>query len=109
MDILVKGKPIKCKPAVTEWQKAVGLMFKSNIQPMIFVFKKEKKHAFHTFFMLKSIDMVFVNSEKVVVDKITALPFRVHIRPKKPARYVIELPLGEGINFKLGQKIGIPV
>ena len=96
-----------CAVARTYFQKAMGLMFKQKIEPLIFIFEKEKMHRFHTFFMLKTIDMIFLDSQGIVVDKRTARPFIPHITPKKPAKYVIELPAGYGTKIKLGQRVQI--
>ena len=96
-----------CKIARTCFQQTMGLMFKQKIEPLIFIFEKEKKHRFHTLFMFKTIDMIFLDSHGIVVDKITARPFIPHITSKKPAKYVIELPAGYKTKIKLGQRVQI--
>jgi len=50
--------------------------------------------SIHMWFMRGSIDVVWLNAEKKVVDCAKGLkPFALKIfKPKKPAKYVLELP-----------------
>lgn len=105
----MKIKSIEFDEAKTMWQKFRGLMLKRNVRPLFFDFRRDSRNgcALHTFFMLEMIDIVFVNSEKIVVDTQTVRPWRSLIRPKKPARYVLELPAGLGKSFKVGTRLRV--
>ncbi len=105
--IKTKKAKIKCRVARTNWEKGRGLMLKKKIEPLLYIFPKEKRYAFHTMFMLRTIDMVFINRDKKVTEKITARPFRFLIMPKKPVKYVVELPRGYKSKFKIDEKIKI--
>ncbi len=102
--ILAK-EPKLCK---NNFSKALGLMF-SKQKTLIFIFNKEKIISLHMFFVFYPIDVLFLNKNKKVVQlKENFKPFRIII-PKKPAKYIIELPdktikktntrLGDTISF----------
>jgi len=79
-------------------------MMQKNIEPLFFDYGKESpSNCMHTLFMLKTIDMVFLNEQQRVVDIKTAKPFRPLFKPKKPARYCIEVPEGMGKLFTEGE------
>lgn len=100
---------IECRVAESSFQKFIGLMFKREIEPLFFDLGKESRFgcAVHTCFMLKTIDIVFMNKDKVVVDIQRARPFRFLIVPKEPARYVLELPLDKGKVFRIGELVNL--
>ena len=57
-------------------------------------------------FVFQSIDVVWLNKNKLVIDKKENVkPFNFLIKPKEEAYYVLELPLGKAKLFKLGNKI----
>ena len=58
----------------------------------------------HMLFVFFSLDLVFLNSKKEVVDVREAFPFVSLIVPKKKARYIIEMNKGENI-LKVGDKV----
>ena len=91
-----------------------GLMLSKN-RDLILVSPQEgiKESSIHTLFMRFPIDVIWLNSENRVVDlKTGVLPFnprridtwRIH-KPKKPAKYVIELGSGKIGNTEIGDKI----
>ena len=72
--------------------KTMGLMFSKKPKPLIFIFKKEKIVPLHMFFVFYPIDVLFLNKNKIIVEKKENFkPFTIYI-PKKKAMYVIELP-----------------
>lgn len=91
------------------WGKARGLMFKSQVkQPVVFVFKKEKRHGLHMLFVFCSIDVLFLDKNKKVADiKENFRPFTFYT-PKKPCTYIIELSAGtiKKTRTALGDRIG---
>jgi len=103
--ITVGKEKIECQVAWTEFQKAKGLMFRKEIRPLLFPFRREKKYVFHTLFMRKPIDIVYLDSKKTVVEKKLTKPWKFWIQPNTPARYILELPKGLGKKFKLGKKV----
>ncbi|MDD3178321.1 MAG: DUF192 domain-containing protein [Candidatus ainarchaeum sp.] len=62
--------------------------------------------SLHMFFVFFPIDVLFLNSNKEIVDiKFNFRPFRFYI-PKEKARYVIELPcLKKNKQLKIKQKV----
>ena len=107
MKIITPNGSIDCRIADTSAKRAIGLMMQRSIEPLFFDMGRESRNSctMHTLFMLRTIDMVFLSSERKVVDIKTAKPFKPVIRPKAPARYVIELPEGMSRMFDLGQKV----
>ncbi len=58
----------------------------------------------HMLFVFFSLDVIFLNSEKEVVDIREAYPFVSFITPKVKTRYVIEMNKGEN-KLKIGDRI----
>lgn len=82
-----------------EYQK--GLMFREPLKAnegMIFVFTNEEKRSFWMKNVFFPIDIIFINSEKKVVDiKSSFYPCTkdpCEIYTSKPAKYVLEVPRG---------------
>lgn len=64
-----------------------GLMFRTTIHPEeahVFSFKKPARLGFHMFFVFTSIDIIFLNKDKKVVDiKQEFKPFTTYTAQKK--------------------------
>jgi len=83
----------------TKWlnnpiSQSVGAMFRKKIDyALVFPLRKTTKSgaAIHMFFVFTPLTVLWVNEEKVVVDKGLAKPFRTYA-PSEEAKYVIELP-----------------
>lgn len=58
----------------------------------------------HMLFVFFSLDVVFLNAKKEVVDVGSARPFISVITPKKRARYILEMNKGENV-LKVGDKV----
>ncbi|MGC9113950.1 MAG: DUF192 domain-containing protein [Candidatus Micrarchaeia archaeon] len=74
-----------------------GLMFKQKTVPLFFVFDAEAtfSNAIHSFFC-PPFDAVFLDEHKRVVDvRKNITPWKAWIAPKKPAKYLLELPAGD--------------
>ena len=73
-----------------------GLMLVGNVNyALVFVLPVESRlnASIHMFFMLSDIDVIWLDSAKRVVDFKTARKWHVYT-PKKPAKYIIEGPVG---------------
>ena len=97
----------KVKHANTSWQRTKGLMFEDIKQfdyALVFDFPKESKigASLHMVFVFFPIDVLFLDKEKNVVDKVTLLPFTPNYTPKKAAKYVIEMPEDKAKKVKIG-------
>jgi uncharacterized membrane protein (UPF0127 family) len=86
-------KIIKCESI---FSRLKGLMFSKRLKDsaLLFVFPKESRISLHMFFVFFPIDVAFLNEKMKVVDlKQRLKPFTVYTS-KKPAKYVLEMPLG---------------
>lgn len=96
------GKKIigKVKFARTFLSRAVGLMFlrRKNFDfGLVFELPEESRIAgtIHMLFVFFPIDAVYLDSHRKVVDIARGLkPFALNYTPKKPAKYLVELPSG---------------
>ena len=85
----------KAKLCKSHFSKTIGLMFSKKIRDksLVFMFNKESFVSLHMFFVFFSIDIIFLDKNKTVVDlKHNVKPFTPLILPKKPAKFVIECP-----------------
>ncbi|WP_297553081.1 DUF192 domain-containing protein, partial [Thermococcus sp.] len=82
--------------ADTFFKRFRGLMLVGNVSyALIFVLPVESRlnASIHMLFMLSDIDVIWLDSTKRVVDFRRAKKWRVY-SPKKPAKYIIEGPVG---------------
>ena len=75
------------------FSKSIGLMFsgKQN-KSLILKFNKEKIIVLHMFFVFYPIDVLFLNKNKIVVDKKENFKPLIFYKSKKKAMYALELP-----------------
>lgn len=105
------GKTIISKVRVaSELGKVKGLMFeKKEKHDYALIFKMHAESrigcSLHMMFVFFPIDVLFLNSEKKVVDKVTLNPWQLNYTPKKAAKYVVEMPKGLGKKVKIGEKV----
>jgi len=69
-------------------------MFKRRVdKAYVFPLDFESKYAatIHMMFVFTPLVVLWLNSERVVIDKVLAKPWHVYA-PSEPARWVIELP-----------------
>ena len=100
----------KVRQAKTPWQRTKGLMFEDVNKfdyALVFDFPRESKigTSLHMIFVFFPIDVLFLNKEKKVVDKVTLQPFQPNYTPRKASKFVIELPSGKAKKIKIGNKI----
>jgi uncharacterized membrane protein (UPF0127 family) len=88
----------KTKIADSFFKRFKGLMFSSKPDyALIFELEKEGKlnSSIHMLFVFYPIDVIYLNSEKKVVDiKYNFKPFSLNYTPKKASKYFIEFATG---------------
>jgi uncharacterized membrane protein (UPF0127 family) len=87
------------------FHKTRGLMLRGSLprnSALMMIFEKTGKHGIWMPLMRFSLDIVFLDSQKRVVglhEKVKPVSFRKKTwkvyYPEKPAKYAIELPIGE--------------
>lgn len=105
-----RNKRIKVISAESIFQLSKGLMFKKKGR-LLLKFPYEIKHGIWTLFMGFTLDLIFIDKNKKIVDiieNVCPLSFnpktwRIY-RPKKKCMYVLELESGftEKNKFKVG-------
>ncbi|MEI7961954.1 MAG: DUF192 domain-containing protein, partial [archaeon] len=112
ISMLKVGKKVIMKNtrfAGNAWDRMRGLMFEDKNKfnyALIFDFPGESKigTSLHMLFVFFPIDVLFLDKNKIVVDKTTLEPFTPNYTPKTAAKYVIELPKGKSAGIKVGEK-----
>ena len=99
----------RVKVADTFFKRFKGLMLTPNVNyVLVFILPTETRTnaSVHMFFMLQSIDVIFLNSAREVVDFKKAKPWRVYM-PKEATKYIIEGPLGiiKALDVEIGDKL----
>ena len=88
--------------------KFIGLMFsKKQNRSLIFKFGKEKIISLHMFFVFYPIDVLFLDKNKIVVDKKEGFNPFTFCKSEKKAMYAVEMPSGTAKKTKteIGDKI----
>ena len=79
------------------WSSMRGLMFKKELakgQALLIDLHKDKQASIHMFFVKFPIDVIWLNSEKLVVDTAHNIKPNSIVKPAEFARFVVELPAG---------------
>lgn len=100
----------KVKICDTIFSRTLGLMFHQKLnssEGIILVAKQESKlqTGIHSFFVFFPFDVLWINENKVIVDKKSVKPFQAFIHSKFPAKYVLELNKGATEAIAIGTKI----
>lgn len=87
-----------------------GLMFRSSLAPgqgLLLVEGRDSRldTAIHMLFVFMDLAVIWINSEKVVVDTVLARAWRPAYAPRQPARYILEIHPDRLNEFKIGDKI----
>ena len=103
----VKGgkEEFEVTPCVSVLKKLRGLMFsfKPKNDGLLFVFGKEGVVSIHMLFVFFSIDIVYVNKEKKIVEiKRRVKPFTFFVLGKK-AKYILEVK--DAKSLKVGEQL----
>ena len=85
------------------FSKLIGLMFsKKHSKTLIFKFNEEKIISLHMFFVFYPIDVLFLDKNKIVVDKKENFKPFAFYESRKKAMYAVELPNGTVKQAKTG-------
>jgi uncharacterized protein len=79
------------------WSSMRGLMLRkelTNQQGLLIDLKKDKSAAIHMFLVGFPIDVIWLNSEKLVVETRKDVKPNSIVNPSKFSRYIVELPKG---------------
>jgi uncharacterized membrane protein (UPF0127 family) len=87
-----------------------GLMFRSNLstdEGLLLVEASEGRleTSIHMLFVFMDLAVIWINTEKVVVDTILARAWKPAYVPKQPARYILEIHPDRLNEFKIGDRI----
>lgn len=102
--VKVNGKTIRAELAEGILSKMKGMRFRSE-ERMLFEFRK-RKPIIDMLFVPTSLQLVFMDEEKQVVDIRKAKPWRFY-RPGKPAKYLLEstepldVEIGDQLEFEI--------
>jgi len=101
-EVKVGEQSFVCEVAVTESQRKKGLMFRETLAKntgMLFDLQEEKNSGFWMKNTLIPLDIIWIGSDKKVLDVITATPCKAEpceiIQSKSPARWILEINAGE--------------
>lgn len=103
-------KIINYELADSFFSRARGLMFRFSPKTILFIFPKEGIHPIHSLFVFFPFDAVYLDAQMRVTEIFRSVPpFTLLISPKKPAKYLLELPAGdaEKLSIKVGTKLQI--
>jgi len=106
----IKKYSLKINHAHSLKEQTKGLMFE-KVQNfdygLVFYFKQKSRflNSIHMFFVHFPICAVFLNNEKIVVDKKVLNPYTPIYIPKKDCNYLIELPKEFDKKIKINKKI----
>lgn len=93
---------IKIKYADNYLKRLFGLMFKKDIDyGLLFILKYGS--SIHTCFMNFTIDVYFLDENKIIFEKVTLKPWKFY-KPSKKAKYILETKKNY-INLKKGEKL----
>ncbi|MBS3170392.1 DUF192 domain-containing protein [Candidatus Woesearchaeota archaeon] len=90
--ITINNQIIQAKLCNNILTRSLGLLFTYKKSALL-VSRRESKieTSIHTFFMLNSIDVIWLDKHKNILEIKTMKPFQHHI-PKFKAKYVLEIP-----------------
>lgn len=87
-------KHIKLEYASNFYKRLIGLMFKNKIKPLLFIQKTSKRQfsSIHTFFMKKTIDILYISKDNKILEYVTLPPWKMYTPKNNQIKYIIELP-----------------
>jgi hypothetical protein len=87
-----------------------GLMFRSHLateQGLMLVERRDSRldTSIHMFFVYMDLAVIWINSEKMVVDTVLARAWRPAYAPRQSARYILEIHPSRLGEFKIGDTV----
>ena len=88
-----------------------GLTFRNRLEPddglLLVQGKRDSRidSSIHMLFVPFDLNVVWINSDMIVVDKIIAKPWRPAYLPAQPARYVLEIHPTRWNDYQIGNKV----
>jgi uncharacterized membrane protein (UPF0127 family) len=106
----VPSEFVTLKVCETFLDKFLGLMFFKALaedRGLILVEKRESRlnTCIHMLFVNYDITVLWLDSQKVVVDKVLAKKWHLFYCPRKPAKYVVELHPSKFQDYALGDQL----
>jgi len=95
--IKIKGKIIEAEICNDILSMGRGLMFRKKRKPLLFIFKKAKKRAIHSYFC-KPFIAIWLNDNRIVDMKLINSK-RALIKPKEKFNKLLEIPSND-VTFK---------
>lgn len=102
-------------PARIEWCDSFlcrlrGLTFRARLDPdegLLLVQRRDSRldAAIHMLFVPFDLNVVWINSDKKVVDKVLARPWRPAYFPRKPACYILEIHPSRREEYEVGESV----
>ncbi len=93
---------VSLEQANTSLSRLRGLMFRKKPVSILFTFAWPDLHGIHSFFVSFPFDAVYLDEEGKVVDVFEKVaPFTPYLSPRKPVRFLIELPPGMAARLHL--------
>lgn len=87
-----------------------GLMFHSSLAPekgLLLVEARDSRldTSIHMLFVFMDLAVIWINTEKVVVDTVLARAWRLAYASRVPARYILEIHPSRLNQFKTGDRV----
>jgi uncharacterized membrane protein (UPF0127 family) len=108
MKIKLKNSVIEADFANSFWKRLIGLSF-SKKRNMLFLMSYESKWSFWMFGVRYPLKMIFIDSNKKVIDIKEAEPLSLNLKtwktysPREPCKYVLETP--SDLKIKIDDKL----
>lgn len=101
---------VNVKLCNTFFSKLKGLMFTKNLNEdsgALLVEESESKinSSIHMLFVYDDLTVLWLDKNKVVVDKVLAKKWFPYYFPKKPAQYVLELHASKFSEYQIGDAL----
>ncbi len=106
MEIKVNNKKLEVMNCNNLFTMCLGLMFQKKKSALFkLAFETKFLASIHTFFMRYNLDIFWLDKEKKVVDaRRNVKPYKLSVRPRVKAKYILEVPAGK-ISLKKGDKV----
>ena len=99
------GKSVEAEKAFGMLQKIRGLMFRVKPVPILFDFSKSGFHPIHSLFVFFPFYALYIDENKEVVEKLRIEPFCALKKNSVPARYLLEIGVGQESLFEKGERV----